>query len=111
MKESLLPEAFVDLEPFAPIWCLASEAERWEQRMVSSMAELRAFYEAAAPRFEEALAHCDGLEFTALPADARRLFELLQSFLLVSFAIEVWQQPDVLHRGTARIDRIREPGL
>jgi hypothetical protein len=36
---------------------------------------------------------------------------VLQSFLLVSFAIEVWQQPDVLHRGTARIDRIREPGL
>ncbi len=111
MKDALLPETFVDLEPFARTWCLPSEAARWEQRMRSPMVELRAFYDAVAPRFEAALAHCDGLEFTALPADAHRLFELLQSFLLVSFAVEVWQQPGVLHRGTARIDRIREPGL
>ena len=111
MKESLLPEAFVDLESFARTWCLPSEAARWEQRMRSSVADLRVFYEAVPPRFEAAIAYCDGHDFNALPSDARRLFELLQPFLLVSFAVEVWQQPDVLHRGSARIDRIREPGL
>ena len=38
-----------------------------------------------------------------------RLLQLLHSLLLVSYAVEVWKQPEVIHAGSARIDRIREP--
>ena len=33
----LLPSEFSDLEPFAEKWCLATEPERWAQRMSSTM--------------------------------------------------------------------------
>ena len=28
---------------------------------------------------------------------------------MVSYAVEVWKVPEVIHRGSARIDRILEP--
>ena len=39
---ALLPGEFSDLEPFAERWCLATEQQRWAQRMASSMEELPA---------------------------------------------------------------------
>lgn len=106
---SLLPLPFTDLEPHAATWCLATEAERWAQRMSSPMRELQAFYDAVFPRAAEAIAYCDEFPLDELPEDAARLLQLVLSFLLVSFAIEVWRQPEVIHCGSARIDRIREP--
>lgn len=109
MADALLPAAFADLEPWAPKWCLASEPERWAERARSSMRELQAFYDAAFPRAEAAIAHCDGFPLDAMPADAERLLQLLHSLLLVSYAVEVWKQPAVVHCGSARIDRILDP--
>jgi hypothetical protein len=109
MSEARLPPAFADLEPWAGAWCLATEPQRWAQRMRSSMAELQAFYEAVFPRAEEAIAWCDRFPLDDLPADAERLLQLLHSLLMVSYAVEVWKQPEVIHCGSARIDRIREP--
>jgi hypothetical protein len=109
MAEALLPPAFAELEPFAATWCLATEPERWARRLQSSMAELRAFYDAFFPRAEEAIAWCDRFPLEDMPPDAERLLQLLHSLLVVSYAVEVWKQPDVIHRGSARIDRIREP--
>lgn len=105
----LLPPAFSDLEPWAATWCLPSEPERWAQRMRSTMAELQAFYDAFFPRVEEAIDYCDTFPLDELPEDAEHLLQLVHSLLLVSFAIEVWRQPEVIHCGSARIDRIREP--
>lgn len=105
----LLPPGFADLEPHASTWCLATEPERWAQRLRSSMEELRAFYDAAFPRAEEAIAWCDRFPLDRMPGDAERLLQLVHSLLLVSFAVEVWRQPEVLHCGSARIDRTREP--
>src|SRR5262249_9935455 len=58
MSDPLLPREFGELEPWAATWCLATEAERWAERMRSSMAELRDFYDAFFPRAGEAIAHC-----------------------------------------------------
>ena len=44
-----------------------------------------------------------------MPADAERLLQLLHSLLMVSYAVEVWKQPEVINGGSARIDRILEP--
>jgi hypothetical protein len=109
MSQALLPPAFADLEPWAASWCLATEPERWAKRLASSMEELQAFYDAAFPRAEEAIAFLDGFPLDGLPPDAERLLELVHSLLMVSYAVEVWKQPEVVHGGSARIDRILEP--
>jgi hypothetical protein len=109
MSEALLPPEFAELERWAGTWSLATEPERWAQRLRSPMGELRAFYEAFFPRAEEAIAYCDRFPLDDLPAGAERLLQLLHSLLMVSYAVEVWKQPEVIHCGSARIDRVLEP--
>ena len=109
MNEALLPPAFAELETWAATWCLSTEPERWSQRLRSSMPELEAFYAACFPRAEEAIRYCDRFPLDAMPTDALRLLQLLHSLLMVSYAVEVWRQPEVIHGGSARIDRILEP--
>jgi hypothetical protein len=109
MSDALLPAEFADLQPWAATWCLPTERERWAQRLRSSMKELQAFYDTFFPRAEDAIAYCDRFPLDAMPADAERLLQLLNSLLMVSYAVEVWKQPEVIHAGSARIDRVREP--
>ena len=109
MMDARLPSPFAELEPHAAIWCLPTEPERWAQRLRSSMEELQAFYDAFFPRAAEAIEYCDRFPLDDMPADVERLFQLLHSLLMVSYAVEVWKQPEVIHGGSARIDRIAEP--
>lgn len=105
----MLPEAFADLEPFAPTWCLATEPERWQRRLSTSLDDMQAFYDACFPRAEEAIAYCDGFDLGALPPEVNQLLQLLHSLALVSYAVEVWRQPLPVDTGAAVIDRISEP--
>ena len=109
MSTALLPDEFADLEPFALTWCLATEPERWERRLATTMEDMQAFYDACFPRAEAAIQYCDGFALDAMPEDAGRLLQLLLSFALVSYPIEVWQQRLPVDTGSARLDRIREP--
>ena len=104
-----LPPAFADLERFVERWCLATERERYAQRLASSMAEMKAFYEAMFARVEAALAHCDRFPLDELPDDAARLLRLVHSFVMVSFPVEVWGRPAIPDVGEARLDRVVEP--
>lgn len=103
-----LPEAFADLEPFAD-WCLATERERYAKRLASSMDELQAFYDAAFPRLDDAMAYLDELPFDDLPDDATRLLWLCYSLVNASFPVEVWRQPRVPDSGAASLDVVVEP--
>jgi hypothetical protein len=105
-----LPAEFQDLEPFAD-WCLGSEAERYAKRLSSSMDEMQAFYDAAFPRLEAALAYLDALELNALPDDAGRLLLLCYSLINVSFPVEVWHQARVPDSGAASMDAVLEPAV
>jgi predicted GTPase len=105
----LLPAPFADLERHAPTWCLASEAERWERRMTSSMPELLAFYGDAFPRLEEAIEHCDRYPLDDLPADVERLLQLVHSLVLVAMAVEIFGQPKTVDAADAVLHRVREP--
>jgi len=107
----MLPAAFADLEPFATRWALASEAERYAERLSSSMADMQAFYDAAFTRLEAALAHCDRFDITALPEPEKHLMHLMFSLVNVSFPIEAWKQPHVPDSGAATMDLIHEPML
>jgi hypothetical protein len=109
MNDGRLPPEFAQLEPYAATWCLATEPERWARRLRSTMEEMRAFYDAFFPRAEEAIVYCEQFALDDMPADAERLLQLLHSLLMVSYAVEVWKQPEVINGGSARIDRIREP--
>lgn len=107
----MLPTEFAELEPFVDAWCVDNEPQRWERRLASSMSEMQAFYDAIFPRAEEAIAYCDKFPLHEMPDDVRRLFHLLEALALVSYAVEVWGQPEPVHVGNARMDRTREPRL
>lgn len=106
---ALLPPAFADLEHYAATWCLATEAERWERRMASSMDEILAFYNAAFPHLEEAIEHCDQHPLDDLPPDVERLLQLIHSLVLVAMAVEVFGQPKTVDSADAVLHRVKEP--
>ncbi|MDA8048339.1 MAG: hypothetical protein M0Z30_24380 [Actinomycetota bacterium] len=108
--ESMLPEAFADLEPFASKWSLATEGERYAERMATTMPEIQAFYDAVVPRAEEAIAYCDKYPLDDMPDDALHLLHLLYSMVQVSFPVECWGQPKIPDTGAAALDLISEPG-
>ena len=107
---STFPAAFAHLEPFAE-WALPTEAERYAKRLASTMDDLQAFYDAAFPYLEEAIAHLDGLPLDALPEDATRLLWLCYSLVNASFPVEVWRQPRVPDSGAASMDVVVEPAV
>jgi hypothetical protein len=109
MSGALLPAQFAELEPFAPTWCLATEGERYRQRLASTMAELQGFYDAAMPRAEEAIAYCDTFPLDELPDDAEHLLQLVYSLVMVSFPVEAWRQPHIPDSGAAYLDLLVEP--
>jgi hypothetical protein len=109
MADGLLPPEFSDLEPFAETWCIATEPERYARRLASTMDEMQAFYDAAFPRAEEAIAYLDRFPLHDLPADARRLLHLLYSLIMVSFPVEIWRQPYIPDTGTASFELKLEP--
>jgi len=106
---ALLPAEFADLEPFAAKWCLATEAERYETRLSSSMPDMLAFYEAITPRAEAAIEHCEQFPLHDLPADALNPLHLVYSMIMVSFPVEAWGQPRVPDTGSASFDCHVEP--
>lgn len=110
MAEHLLPSEFSDLEPFASTWCLATEHERFAQRMASTMDDMQAFYDAITARYEDAMSYCDTFALNDMPDEAQNLMHLLYSMIMVSFPIECWGQPGVPDTGVAYLDLLVEPG-
>jgi len=106
---TLLPHEFADLEPFAAAWALPTEAQRYAKRLATPMAEIQAFYDAAAPRAEAALAHCDRYSLDDLPDDVLHLMHLLYSLITISFCVEAWSQQRVPDTGAATLDCLIEP--
>ncbi len=90
-----LPQAFHTLEVFVESWALASSDQRMHKRMVSSMAEIQAFYDALLPVTEQALAHLDTFDLRALPAAETRLFHLLLAGAEAGLAVEVYGAPQL----------------
>jgi hypothetical protein len=106
---TMLPSEFSDLEPFAAKWSLATERERYAERLSSTMDDMQAFYDATFPQAEAAKAYLDAFPLDALPDDATNLLHLLYSLISVSFAVECWKQPHVPDSGAAYLDLVGEP--
>jgi hypothetical protein len=105
-----LPPEFADLEPFAD-WALQGERRRYAKRVASTMEELQAFYDAAFPRMDDAMAYLEQLPMDALPDDAKRLLWLYCALVTVSFPVEVWRHPYVPDSGASSFDAVVEPAI
>jgi len=104
-----LPQAFSEIEPYVADWALATRAERYAARLDRPFDELVAFYDAIAPRAEEAIAYLDGLDINALSDEATRLLHLLYSMILVSYAVNVFKQNRIPDAGAAFFEMVAEP--
>lgn len=109
MSASLLPSAFAELEPYAQTCCLATETERWNTRMASTMATMQEFYDAFFPRLEEAIDYCDKFPLDDLPDDVLNLLRLIYSLVLVAMAVEIMHQPAPTNSADAVMIRTGEP--
>ena len=109
MSDALLPSAFAELESYARTWCLATETERWNARMSSTMPQMQDFYDAFFPRLEEAIEYCDKFTLDDLPVDALNLLYLIYSLIMVAMAVEVMHQPVPVNAADAVMIRTDEP--
>lgn len=91
---SVLPEQFSALEKFSS-WALPLETERNAKRLASSMSEMNCFYENVVPRAEEILNYLNGFDLDALPRQEQNLLYMMLALAEVSFAVEVYKQPEV----------------
>ena len=104
-----LPQAFSEIERYVADWALATRAERYAARLDRPFDELVAFYDAIAPRAEEAIAYLDGRDINALSDEATRLLHLLYSMILVSYAVNVFKQNRIPDAGAAFFEMVAEP--
>jgi hypothetical protein len=109
MPDSLMPSAFAELESYAQIWCLATETERWNKRLASTMPEMNAFYDAFFPRLEEAIDYCDKFALDNLPEDALNLLHMIYSLIMVAMSVEIMHQPAPVSAADAVMIRTGEP--
>jgi hypothetical protein len=106
---ALLPAEFADLEPFSG-WILPTERERYAKRLASQMEEMQSFYDAAFPRLAEATKYLEDYPLgQPIPQPQRNLLLLMMSLVLVSFPVEVWQQPRLPDSGATYLDLVVEP--
>lgn len=106
---ALLPPEFSEFEPFASIWCLETETERYERRMASSMSEVEAFYNAFFPRLEEAIEYCDKFSLDELSDSAGSLLLMIYSLIMVSMSVEVFHQIRTVNAADAVMQRTKDP--
>lgn len=93
---AVLPEPFVALQPFVPIWALSTETERNVRRHQMPMAEIVAFSDAMLAQVDEIVSYLNGFDVNALPPEATALMQLLLSLAEVAPAIEFYRQPAVV---------------
>lgn len=111
MSECGLPPAFSDLAPFVAEWALPTRAQRYEARLSKPFDELVMFYDAVAPRAEEAISYLNGLDIDDLSNDASTLLHMLYSMILVSYAVNVFKQNRIPDSGAAFFEMVAAPAV
>jgi hypothetical protein len=97
-----LPAGFEALEPFVADWAIKGAGKRADRRLDSSEAERVAFFEAAKPLLEPALAYLDQKPLDQLDASEKRLMDLMLSFAHVALAVETQGDDEPKHARDAR---------
>ena len=90
--DTTLPSGFEDLEPHVAAWSLPTEEARYSKRISTSLADVKAFYEAIYPRMDAVMTHLSAYaagDVAQLPADTRRLYRLALAYFEASHPIEL----------------------
>jgi len=98
MTDRSLPAEFADLEAYVEEWSLAAERSRAVKRVSTEIGKLREFHAAVAPRMEAMILYLNAFpnDPEALPADAKRLFDLARMVMEASAPIDLgWDSPDI----------------
>jgi hypothetical protein len=107
MGERPLPQKFSELEPFVAQWALRSMRERHRRRIASSAQDRKAFYEAMAPRLNDAIDYLNGFPLHEMPEDAATLLELALALMEVSLTQEVYDANiETVHAQSSKLVRI-----
>ncbi len=101
-----LPEGFEALEPFIAAWAASTSAERAARRDASTPEAREAFYAAALPLLEPALAHLDARPLAEHDDAERTLMQLVLSLAHIALAVEIQQQDEAKHTPLRREMRI-----
>lgn len=88
-----LPPQFAELQPFVDHWARPTTNERVAARSVLYQADIRAFYDAAVPRLNEAIDYIDSIGLHALTPHAETLTRLVLGLGQASIAIEIHDAP------------------
>ena len=103
---SLLPQGFETLEPYAVLWAVAGSGNRAQRRQDSSAAERAAFYNAAKDKLADALAYLDKKPLDRLDEKEQRLMNLLLTLAHVALASEIQRENEAAHAKDRRFVRI-----
>ena len=95
MAEPGLPDEFRDLEPWFD-WALEPERARTEKREVSSMVEIRAFYDAVLPRLEEMIRYLEDFRDDDMPSPRHRLYLISLSLVEVANLVELYKRREAI---------------
>lgn len=101
--EPFLPPEFADLEPWARVWAIESMNGRYAKRHASTMAEMRAFYEAVVPRGPAVIDHLERFPLDDMPEPELRLLWMMASLSTISFCVDVFKQPKIPSAGDANL--------
>jgi hypothetical protein len=89
---SQLPAEFQDLASFVD-WALATEKERTQKRLTSTMEDISGFYEAMLPRMDAIVGYLKQFPPDNLPPEVRTLYRMSLSVMEVANAVELYKQP------------------
>jgi hypothetical protein len=92
-EASRLPTGFGALEPFVAKWAKPTVNERLNARCVSSMEEIRAFYDVAIEHASDILVYLDQFSLDEMPDQAGCLMQLLLALAHASVAVEIQGKP------------------
>jgi len=93
MSANTLPAGFEDLQPYLD-WALATEAERMNKRLATSMEDIKAFYSVMLAHIDEVLAYLNDFPLAELDPQQQRLMNLSLSLAEIWVAVELYDQPD-----------------
>ncbi|SFM26941.1 hypothetical protein [Marinobacter zhejiangensis] len=85
-----LPNQFSELESFVEKWAKPTENERQKQRITSTPAELKAFYDHIMPRMEEVLQYLDNHPYGQLPKSDQPLYWMALSLAEIAPHVELY---------------------
>lgn len=85
-----LPSQFSELESLVAKWAKPTENERQKQRITSTSAELKEFYDHIMPRMEEILQYLDNYQYGQLPEKDQPLYWMALSLAEVAPHVELY---------------------